>query len=102
MYQTGDAEMVAAVNSMEETNHQLQQALSTLRGEVEQVMGSTWVGTAAAAFQTLMTKFDEDGTKLNNNLRQISEAVTGNKQAYVAQNEQVQQSVSSIASTLGG
>jgi WXG100 family type VII secretion target len=99
-FQTGSAEMLQAVKSMEETNQQLQGNLKNLESEVEGV-ASAWQGTAAAAFNTLMAKFNEDATKLNQDLNQISEAVTGNQKNYQAQEDESQSSMTSILGGLG-
>lgn len=98
-FQTGSAEMIAAVRSMQDVNQQLQSNLSNLQGEVEGVIGA-WAGTAATAFQTLMGKFQEDAKNLNNDLMQISEAVQGNQQAYAAQEQEQQSSMSQILNGL--
>jgi WXG100 family type VII secretion target len=100
-YQTGAAELLKAAGQMETTNDQLMNNLKKLSDEVEQVT-SSWSGQAATAFQTLMSKFSEDATKLNKDLDTISHAVTGNAQAYRQQEDEAAQSVSAIASALGG
>jgi WXG100 family type VII secretion target len=97
-FQTGSAEMLAAVKSMEEVNQSLQQSLKNLESEVEAVAGA-WQGNAATAFNNLMMKFNEDATNLNKDLSQIAEAVTGNNSNYQAQEESAQSSMTSI---LGG
>lgn len=98
-FTTGSAEMTSAVQSMQEVNQSLQQHLSQLRSEVEGVVGA-WGGDAASAFQTLMTKFDEDANKLNTDLMQISEAVEGNRKAYVQQEQEQHSSMTSILNGL--
>lgn len=97
-FATGSAEMLQAVSSMESANQALQGNLSRLQSEVEGVAGN-WQGTAATAFATLMAKFDEDGKKLNTDLQQIADAVRGNQQAYQAQEDENQSSMTNI---LGG
>ena len=98
-FQTGDAEMTAAVQSMQDVNSQLQSNLQRLASEVEGVVGA-WAGQAATAFQTLMGKFQDDAKKLNQDLLQISEAVTGNKNAYVQQEQEQQSAMSQILNGL--
>jgi WXG100 family type VII secretion target len=98
-FQTGSAEMLAAVKSMEDVNQQLQNNLKHLQSEVEGV-ATAWRGTAATAFNTLMSKFNDDATKLNTDLNQIADAVRGNQVNYQAQEDSAQSSMSSILSGL--
>jgi len=98
-FTTGSVEMTAAVSSMQDVNSQLQNNISQLQSEVEGVVGA-WGGDAASAFQTLMVKFHEDATKLNNDLMQISEAVEGNRKAYVAQEQEQHSSMTNILNGL--
>jgi WXG100 family type VII secretion target len=100
-YTTGAAELTKAAQQMESTNTQLMNNLKKLSDEVEQV-ASSWKGQAATAFQTLMSKFSDDAQKLNKDLDTISQAVTGNANAYRQQEDEAAQSVSAIASALGG
>jgi WXG100 family type VII secretion target len=100
-FQTGADELVKAAQQMETTNQQLQQNLSQLANEVEQIQGA-WVGEASTAFQTLMTHFNDDAKNLNQSLNQISEAVSGSATAYRQQEQESQQSLSSITQALGG
>lgn len=97
-FQTGAAEMMSAVQSMEQVNQALQANLKNLQSEVEAV-SSAWQGTAASAFNNLMVKFNEDATNLNKDLQQIADAVTGNNRSYQAQEEQAHSSMTQI---LGG
>ena len=99
-FQTGSAEMLAAVSNLRDVNQALQGNLSRLQSEVEGVSGA-WQGAAATAFANLMSKFNEDATKLNQDLEQISEAVEGNQKAYQAQEDSAQSSMSSILGGLG-
>jgi WXG100 family type VII secretion target len=97
-FQTGSAEMQQAVSSMEQVNQALQGNLKNLQSEVEQV-ASAWQGTAATAFANLMEKFNDDASKLNQDLEQIATAVSGNQKNYQAQEDSAQSSMSQI---LGG
>lgn len=99
-FTTGSQEMLAAVQSMEEMNQQLQKNLSTLQNEVSEV-AAQWRGAAASAFTTLMSQFNDDASKLNTDLSQIADAVRGNSQAYSANEDQAQSSMTSILGGLG-
>lgn len=97
-FTTGSSEMMQGVRSLQEMNESLQASLRQLQGEVESIGGS-WSGAAATAFQNLMMRFNEDASKLNQNLQQMSEAMTGNNQAYQASEEANQSEMSKL---LGG
>ncbi|HYS39424.1 MAG TPA: WXG100 family type VII secretion target [Pseudonocardiaceae bacterium] len=99
-FQTGSTEMLQAVKTMEEVNQAMLGNLKTLQQEVEQV-APTWQGAAASAFTTLMAKFDEDAAKLNRDLGQIAEAVTGNAKAYQAQEDTTNSQMTQILGGLG-
>lgn len=100
-YTTGADELLKAGQQMQDSNQQLQGNLAKLAGECEQIEGS-WSGQAAAAFQNLMVRFQDDAKKLNTSLDQISEAIAGNANAYRQQEQEASESVSKIASALGG
>jgi ESAT-6 family protein len=97
-FQAGSSEMLQAAQSMEQVNTALQGNIKNLQNEVETVAPS-WQGTAATAFANLMAKFQEDATKLNQDLQQITEAMTGNQKAYQAQEDEQHSAMTQI---LGG
>jgi hypothetical protein len=49
-----------------------------------------------------MAKFDEDAAKLNRDLGQIAEAVTGNQKAYQAQEDTTNSQMTQILGGLNG
>jgi WXG100 family type VII secretion target len=100
-FQTGSAEMLQAVKTMEEVNQAMLGNLKTLQQEVEQV-APAWQGAAASAFTTLMAKFDEDAARLNRDLGQIAEATTGNQKAYQAQEDTTNSAMTQILGGLNG
>ncbi|HEY3610495.1 MAG TPA: WXG100 family type VII secretion target [Pseudonocardiaceae bacterium] len=99
-FQTGSAQMLQAVKTMEDVNQALLGNLKNLQQEVETV-APAWKGAAAGAFTTLMAKFDEDAAKLNRDLGQIAEAVTGNQKAYQAQEDTTNSQMTNILGGLG-
>lgn len=100
-FQTGAAELQKAGQQMVDTNQQLMSNLSKLAGECENIKG-TWKGQAAIAFGNLMERFMADAKNLNSSLDEIASAVGSNAANYARQEEEAQQSISSIATTLGG
>jgi WXG100 family type VII secretion target len=73
-----------------EIDSQAQGILRQVRSAAETV-GSTWTGQASAAFQQLMSRFDEDGRKVSQALQAIAEQITDTSKIY-AQNEEEQRS----------
>lgn len=100
-FKTGAPELQRAAQQMMQTNQELMGNLNKMAGECEQIRG-TWSGEAAIAFTNLMERFSTDAKNLNQSLEQISEAVDTNAKNYQQQEQEAQQSISSIASTLGG
>ncbi|HEY4457094.1 MAG TPA: WXG100 family type VII secretion target [Pseudonocardiaceae bacterium] len=100
-FKTGAPELQKAAQQMEQTNSELMGNLNKMAGECEQIRG-TWQGEASIAFSNLMERFQTDAKNLNNSLQQISEAVDTNAKNYAQQEQEAQQSISQIASTLGG
>jgi WXG100 family type VII secretion target len=100
-YQTGSQQLIQAGKSMEDTNEQLMSALKQLDSEVEGIAGA-WSGQAHTAFASLMEQFSTDANTLNSNLNKIAEAIAGSAANYTKQEEDSAQSVSAIASALGG
>jgi WXG100 family type VII secretion target len=100
-YQTGHAELKSAAQELMNGNSDLMQQLSQLASAIDAVSGQ-WTGAAHTAFVTLTTKFQEDSKTLNDKLIAIADQVTGSADAYLQQEEQASQSLSSITSTLDG
>ncbi|KQV16148.1 MULTISPECIES: WXG100 family type VII secretion target [unclassified Kitasatospora] len=83
-------EMIAFANRIGEVNSSVQgeiQRLNTLVDEIKQ----GWQGQAAAAYQQLQTRFNEDATKLNQVLDEIRQAIEATTKQY-AQTEEEQRS----------
>jgi WXG100 family type VII secretion target len=100
-FATGSPELLQAAKQLEDGNAQLMAALAALSNEVEGIRGA-WAGAASQAFNTLMEHFAQDAKKLNDDLNQIAEAVTGNAKAYQAREDEASQEISSIISGLSG
>lgn len=100
-FSTGSVEMTTAVTKMDEAHAQLQQSVTTLMNEVQELTGS-WAGTAASAFTSLMGRFQTDMNSLNSDLQNISDQVGANNKTYQAREEDNSSSLSNIAGRLGG
>ncbi|NKE61929.1 WXG100 family type VII secretion target [Lentzea sp. PSKA42] len=80
-------------------NDSTQGTLRQVRSSVEGVQ-SSWQGTAATAFQNLMTRFDEDARKVQEALMSICEQISSSSEVYKQQEAESEQSVSTIANRL--
>lgn len=83
-----------------EVNEQIQRQLRTLHSQLAPV-ASTWRGQASVAFQELMTRWNEDATRINRALHSIGESIQGSGVTYAATEQDTRSSISSIRSTLG-
>jgi WXG100 family type VII secretion target len=87
-------EMHAFANRIGEVNAQVQgeiQRLNTLVDEIKQ----GWKGQAAAAYQQLQARFNEDATQLNKVLDEIKQAIEATTKLYAATEQDQQSSMSS-------
>ncbi len=82
-----------------EISDQIQGQARTVRGAAEEV-ASGWKGTAYTAFQNLMHRMDEDVNKLNEALREIQSQIASTAEVYARNEQDQEQSVSSIANRL--
>jgi WXG100 family type VII secretion target len=84
-----------------EAKSSIDQQVKNVRSEIEQLRGY-WQGGAAVAFTSLMTRWDEQATKLNNVLVNLEESLSGTEKDQAATEDQHQQSISSISSMMSG
>jgi WXG100 family type VII secretion target len=100
-YITDQAALDKAAGEMLNTNEQLMSQMQKMASELDPLK-TAWKGQAATAFQDLIDHFLTDAKTLNDSLDQIANNVSANAKAYAAQEEQQQQELSQITSTLGG
>ncbi|ADG79954.1 ESAT-6-like protein OS=Tsukamurella paurometabola (strain ATCC 8368 / DSM / CCUG 35730 / CIP 100753 / JCM 10117 / KCTC 9821 / NBRC 16120 / NCIMB 702349/ NCTC 13040) OX=521096 GN=Tpau_3370 PE=3 SV=1 [Tsukamurella paurometabola] len=93
------AEMKAGADSLEELGAQMNSVLAQLRSDVEMTR-SAWVGTAQIAFNTVMTRWDENTMKLNTAINDISSMLAGNTVSYNTTEAESEQDLNSIGATL--
>lgn len=93
------ADLDALAKHIGDISDQIQGEARTVRGAAETVQNS-WAGDAAAAFQNLMNRMDEDVRKLNEALRTIQEAIASTADVYARNEQEQQQSVQGIAGRL--
>ncbi|HEX4221508.1 MAG TPA: WXG100 family type VII secretion target [Pseudonocardiaceae bacterium] len=100
-FKTGSAELQKAGAQMQSTNEQLMSNMSKLANACQEIEPA-WKGTAASAFQNLMTRFQEDAKNLNSSLDTISQSINANAANYAQQEQESTDAVNKITSTLGG
>lgn len=75
--------------------------VKNVRGEIEQLRGY-WSGGAAASFTGLMTRWEEQATKLNQVLVTLEAALAGTEKDQAASEEQHNQAISGLSSMMSG
>lgn len=98
-FEVTTADLDALAKHIGDISDQIQGEARTVRGAAEQVQ-STWAGDAAAAFQNLMNRMDEDVRKLNEALREIQASIASTADVYQRNEEEQKQSVQGIAGRL--
>jgi WXG100 family type VII secretion target len=97
---TSVEEMQAAGKHVFTVNDAVQADLASLRSRLAPLAGA-WRGDAAAAFATLMARWDTEAKALSEALRGIGESIQGSGVSYQAQEEQHTDDLSTIRAALG-
>lgn len=84
---TDVAAMHAASGHVRDVNQQMTQTIAQLRADAEGI-GAGWQGTAAAAFQSLMARYDESSRRLQNVLAEIADNIDKNGKGYDAREQE--------------
>lgn len=93
------ADLDALAKHIGTISEQIQGQARTVR-DAAQGVASGWSGNAATAFQSLMTRMDEDVVKLDRALQAIQEQIASTADVYARNEEEQESSVSSIANRL--
>jgi WXG100 family type VII secretion target len=97
---TSVEEMQRAGKHVFTVNDTVQADLAMLRSRLVP-LAAAWRGDAAAAFTTLMARWDTEAKLLNDALRGIGEAIQGSGVSYQAQEDQHAGDLSAIRAALG-
>ncbi|MGD3107989.1 WXG100 family type VII secretion target [Streptomyces sp. YGL11-2] len=97
---TGE-EMHAFSGKIESVNHAIQGELQRLNQVVDTIT-SGWKGQAATSYHQLQSQVNEDGTRINQLLAEIKEAIDETNKNYVASEEDQAQSMSHVTAQAGG
>jgi WXG100 family type VII secretion target len=92
-------ELDALAKHIGDISDQIQGQARTVQGAADGV-ASAWGGNAAAAFQQLMVRMNEDVTKLDRALQAIQEQISSSADVYARNEAEQEQSVQGIASRL--
>jgi WXG100 family type VII secretion target len=92
-------QMQAAARHVVDVNNSVQGQLSALHNQLEPLAGA-WQGQAAAAFQTLMERWNKDARDLNNALSEIGEQIRESGTTYQQADDTEHQNYSRISQAL--
>ena len=98
-YQTDVPTMGDAAQKVDNVNQQIQSRLSQLRSQLQPLAGQ-WRGQGSSSFQSLMTRWDQDVSNLNQALSTIAQKLRGNQQQYQVAEDTNQGSFRSILNRL--
>ncbi|QWW19828.1 WXG100 family type VII secretion target [Schaalia sp. 19OD2882] len=76
-----DGAILKGAETVESTQAELQQLISTLRGQMESI-GGKWQGASAGAFQQLMVRWDEEAKKVTGALTGFAENLRGSQKNF--------------------
>ncbi|RZS90373.1 WXG100 family type VII secretion target [Motilibacter rhizosphaerae] len=92
--------MQQASQHVADVNQQVQAQLASLMSKLEP-LASTWKGSAATSFTALHQRWNENATKLNSALHDISDAIATSRTTYDTSDTTQSSSFSNITSVLG-
>lgn len=95
-FATSQEAMAAGAAHVDEATQLVQGQISSLRTEVETMLGG-WGGNAASAFGGLHQNFEGQATRINNALVAMQEALVSTRATYVNQEEQEASAISSLS-----
>ncbi len=96
---TSQEAMQAGANAVEEAQQAITGHISTLRSEVEQMMGG-WQGQAASAFTNVHNTFEENAGRINSALARMHEALVATHQTYGTQESDQSQTFTNMNSQI--
>jgi len=100
-YTTSQEAMAQGAVKVDDAATQIQGHISSLRGEVDTMMGG-WRGEAAASFVQVHDAFEQQATKINAALRRMHDALRGTHQTYGTQEANQTQTLSGLAGQING
>jgi len=95
-----DQALVRGAQMVAEARNDLEQQLSALRGKLSGI-GAQWRGQGAAAFTTVMTRWDDNARRITGALNDYEANMRSSAHTYTASDEQQASTFTSYASRLG-
>lgn len=89
----------AGAEAVNRTKGEVETEVRKVRGEIEQLRGF-WTGAAAVAYTNLMTRWDEQATKLNNILIELEDALRGTESAQASDEDSGVQTISGLGAMM--
>lgn len=96
-----DQALTRGAQLVSEARGELDQQMSALRGKLTGI-GSQWVGAGSAAFQQVMTRWDEDTRRIVSALNEFEQSLRSAEATYTASDEQQAQAFAKFQGALGG
>lgn len=95
-YTTSQEAMQQGATKVDDAATQIQGHISSLRGEVETMMGG-WRGEAATSFVQVHEAFEQQATRINKALREMHTALLATHRTYGTQEANQTQTLSGLA-----
>ncbi|MGH8867349.1 MAG: WXG100 family type VII secretion target [Actinomycetes bacterium] len=96
-----DQALTRGAQLVSEARSELDQQMSALRGKLAGV-GAQWVGAGSAAFQQVMTRWDEDTRRIVTALNDFETNLRSSEATYTSSDDQQAQAFSRFQGALGG
>jgi WXG100 family type VII secretion target len=95
-----DGALQRGAKIVSDARQQLTQELSSLEGKLAGI-GSAWKGSGSTAFQSVMSRWHEDSSKIIQALSRFEENLTSSQSTYTTTDDTQQSSFSKLQSRLG-
>ena len=83
-----------------DSRSQLTQQLKSLEGKLASI-GAQWKGSGSSAFQSTMTRWNQDSTKIISALNSFEENLKSSQSTYTSTDDSTSSSFNNLASRLG-
>jgi WXG100 family type VII secretion target len=93
--------MLAVGQRIKDIQQSMQGQMRSLQSQLAPLAG-TWRGQASVAFQQVMTRWNEDATRINTALDDIATKVSEGGRNYAASDEENRQAINRLGGAVGG
>lgn len=95
-----DGALKAGASAVAQSRAELRREIDVLRGKLEGLRGA-WAGQGAVAFNTLMTRWNDDAAKIISALDEFESNLIASQSSYTASDEAQSASMNRLTSRLG-